>query len=139
MNAIIGLLAGYFICKLFAGGTGGILDLFTHVSSKPDSDKVKKLPADNGVTTVKFDEKQPEGLPPWPSGWKVAPKATPAMVDRAWKLLPMLKNGERKVEQGPDGAWLSYFRSKNPATGKVGVTVFVPKTGAGAPTGPVTV
>jgi hypothetical protein len=45
-------------------------------------------------------------------------------VQRAVALLPVMKAGERKVEQGPDG-WVSYLKYKQGT--KTGVTAWVPK------------
>lgn len=134
MDTILGLIVGYAVCKLF-GTDFKFPDLFgvKHVEAKKGSDEVKHYASDTTTTSIKYasEQTQPGGLPPWPSGWKVT-TVTPAIVDRAWKLLPTLKDGERKVEMGPNGVWLSYFRSLNPKTKKHGVTVFEPKVPASA-------
>lgn len=75
-----------------------------------------------------FPERLPGGLPPFPGpGWTFA-KATPAVVQRAWALLPLLAMGQYKVEPAPDdpNKWLAY-RKEPHAQGKTGVTVYTPR------------
>jgi len=144
IDTILGALVGWVVCKLlgsFQPGEAWAGLFHAAVDTKPVTVKDKEASKPGLMltsTAATFPSVQPAGLPPWPSGWRSAKTATPAMVDRAWALLPVLKTGERKVEQGEGGAWLSYYKSKNASTGKTGVTVFVPRTTAPAVV-PVTV
>jgi hypothetical protein len=72
-------------------------------------------------------EVMPLNLPPFPSGWTYS-KTTPAVVQRAWQLLPLLAMGQVKYETAPDAPthWLAY-RKEPHAQGKTGVTVYTPR------------
>ena len=132
LDKLIGVLVGYAICKLL-GGTGDFLSSIFHVSHRTSS-----TPAPSPAlttTAVSFPVKEPGGLPPWPTGWKVYPSPLPSsVIQRAVALLPMMKLGERKVEQGPDG-WVSYYKSKQGT--KTGVTAWVPREAVATTTAPV--
>lgn len=142
MGSLGSLLAGFVLCKLF-----GVADLaslfgglFTPASySGPPGGKAPAetppaaLPETTVLTSTQapWPGSQPAGLPPWPSGWKAASPVTPAMVSRAWALMPTLALGQRKVEQGPGGSWQTYFKTKL-GNGKTAVTVHVPRVAPGA-------
>lgn len=131
MEAILGLLVGWAVCRLLGGKSvmpemKDFLDV-KHASSPEKSPETKVVTVDTTSTAVKYKSEvdQPGGLPPWPSGWKPT-TVNPTILDRAWKLMPMLKDGERKVEQGPDGKWLSYLRHRSKDK-KINVSVYEPK------------
>lgn len=74
-----------------------------------------------------FPQAVPSGLPPFPgSGWTADNPPPPAVVTRAWQLLPILwaggKPGNFKVEQ-TGGRWIAYL-AQDHGGGKKGVTAF---------------
>lgn len=150
MDQIFGLIIGYFFCKLMAGAESILPDFF-HVTTKgpgkapgpvvlTHAGPVRRAPVVHPLgipegekpvlthTAAPIPVVQPDGLPPWPSGWKQA-TASHAMIERAWALLPVLSPGQRKLELAPGASdrWLSYFASRNAATGKKGVSIYEPK------------
>ena len=70
----------------------------------------------------------PAGLPAFPSGWEADNPPPPAVVTRAWQLLPTLWQqgaGARKTEF-VGGRWITFVASMH-AGNKKGVTAFRPK------------
>lgn len=123
---IIGVVVGNMLCGKFSLG-----DLF-HVSYKtgPGAGPAPSPLPSTTTTMVNFPEQTPAGLPAWPSGWKASSPVTPAQVERAQALLPMMTLGQVKYEQGPSG-WEAYWKHKMGT--KTGVTVHVPRQSAAAP------
>jgi hypothetical protein len=73
----------------------------------------------------------PTDLPPWPGGWEPDLPPPPAVVTRAWQLLPELwkkGKGTRKVET-IKGRWIAFVAADH-GGGKKGVTAFRVKGGA---------
>jgi hypothetical protein len=130
LDKLIGALIGFAICKLLAGGSD-LLSMF-HVSHKSGTTP-SPSPALT-TTAVSFPVKDPGGLPPWPTGWKPMSPLPASVVQRAVALLPVMQVNERKVEQGPDGGWVTYYKSRDGK--KTGVTAWMPKPGALATTTP---
>lgn len=128
LDTILKLAVGYIICKVLSGGGDFLESIFHHVSLPSGGPQPTPEPI---PTRVNFPVNDPTGIP-WPSGWK-ATHPTSDVVNRAWALLPQLQLGERKVEMGPSGKWLTYYKSKNPSTGKTGVTVFEPRAALPSP------
>jgi hypothetical protein len=67
----------------------------------------------------------PTDLPPWPGGWEPDLPPPPAVVTRAWQLLPELwrkGKGTRKVET-IKGRWIAFVAADH-GGGKKGVTAF---------------
>lgn len=126
IDQLIGALVGYFVCKLLGGG-GGLLSNILPVVTK--GTKPAGIPSDTKPilthTTAPFPVSRPTGLPPFPSGWKPA-TVTPSIVQRAWALLPVMALNSTKLEAGPGGSWLTYYKHRM-ASGKTGVSVYEPK------------
>lgn len=74
----------------------------------------------------------PKDLPPFPQGWEPDVPPPPAVVTRAWQLLPVLwkggKPGKLTVET-IKGRWIT-FRAETHAGGKKGVTAYRVKAAA---------
>lgn len=129
LDKLLGALIGYAICRLLAGGSDLLSNLIPHVShtSYPGAPPPAPSPALT-TTAVSFPEKEPAGLPPWPTGWRPMSPLTAGVIQRAVALLPVMKLNERKLEQGPDGGWVSYYKSKQGK--KTSVTAWVPRQAA---------
>jgi hypothetical protein len=135
LDKLIGALIGFAICKFLAGGSDVLSNLF-HVSYKTRPGQSGPSPSPALTTTaVSFPVKDPGGLPPWPTGWKPMAPLPSSVVQRAVALLPVMAVNEKKVEQGPDGGWVTYYKSKQGT--KTGVTAWMPKPGALTATTPV--
>jgi hypothetical protein len=124
LETLAKIAVGYIICKVLSGGGEFLENLFHHASYPSQGPKPGPAPSST-TTVVNFPTTDPAGLPPWPSGWKPT-QTNNTIVQRAYALLSTLQTGEKKVEMGPRGKWLTYFKSKMP-NGKTGVTVFEPK------------
>lgn len=122
LDTILKLAVGYIICKVLGGGGDFLESLFHHV--KHEGPGPAPLPSPK-PTMVNFPVVDPSGVP-WPFGWRYV-KNPGAYTQRAYALMAQLKDGERKVEQGEGGKWVTYYRTRDPKTGKIGVTVFEPK------------
>lgn len=123
---IIGVVVGNMLCGKFS-----LSDIF-HVSYKTGpggGGGPSPLPTTT-TTMVNFPEQAPAGLPAWPSGWKASQPPSGAQIERAQALLPMMKLGQVKYEQGASG-WEAYWKHK--MGNKTGVTVHVPRQGASSP------
>jgi hypothetical protein len=75
----------------------------------------------------------PAGLPLFSSAaWRALPakRVTSAIVERAWALLPTLREGQGRLELAPGGAGWLYYRREPHAGGKSGVTVYEPRPAA---------
>jgi hypothetical protein len=80
-----------------------------------------------------WPQAKPEGLPPFPSGWEADNPPPPAVVTRAWQLLPILwkrGRGATAVET-IKGRWIT-FQAQIHAGNKKGVTAYRVKAGHGA-------
>lgn len=68
---------------------------------------------------------KPPDLPPWPSGWEPDKPPPPAVVTRAWQLLPILwKKGKgTKAVETTKGRWITYV-AEDHGGGKKGVTAY---------------
>lgn len=74
---------------------------------------------------------KPPDLPPFPAGWEPDTPPPPAVVTRAWQLLPVLwklGKGSKKVET-IKGRWITFVAADH-GGGKKGVTAFRVKPGA---------
>lgn len=82
-----------------------------------------------------WPQAKPTGLPPFPSGWEPDEPPPPAVVTRAWQLLPKLwKSGQpgATVVETVKGRWIT-FQAQRHAGNKKGVTAYrVRGTGAQA-------
>lgn len=79
-----------------------------------------------------WPQAMPAGLPAWPSGWQPAEPPPPAVVTRAWQLLPELWKqgaGARKTEK-TGTEWITYVAMMHGT--KKGVTAYRPRAGAPA-------
>ena len=74
----------------------------------------------------------PKGLPPFPSGWEPDVPPPPAVVTRAWQLLPVLwKRGKGATAvETVKGRWIT-FQAQIHAGNKKGVTAYRVKAGKG--------
>lgn len=83
-----------------------------------------------------WPQAKPTGLPPFPSGWEFDNPPPPAVVTRAWQLLPVLwKKGKGSTAvETIKGRWIT-FQAQVHAEGKKGVTAYRVKPGAGGATG----
>jgi hypothetical protein len=83
-----------------------------------------------------FPQAKPKGLPPFPSGWEADVPPPPAVVTRAWQLLPVLwKKGKGATAvETIKGRWIT-FQAQVHAGNKKGVTAYRVKPGAGGATG----
>lgn len=123
-DKLIGAFIGFLICKVL-GGAGDLLSNIFHVSHPSSGPAPSPSPAST-TTVVNFPTATPAGLPPWPSGWRPVKHLTQSIISRAEALLPVLSTGEHKLEQGPDGRWITYYKYES--GGKTGVTAHEPKT-----------
>jgi hypothetical protein len=124
LDKLIGALVGYAICKLLAGGSDFLSNIF-HVSHKTGPGPGPSPSPALTTTVVNFPTEAPKGLPAWPMGWRVYPSPIPSsVVQRAVALLPVMAVNEHKTEMGPDG-WVTYYKSKQGT--KTGVTAWIPK------------
>lgn len=81
------------------------------------------IPMSSTSTAVHWTSNVPEGLPPFPSGWRPT-ATTPAVISRASQLLGTLPVGETKYEHAGSG-WLAFHASRE--AGKKYVTAWEPK------------
>lgn len=153
-EGLLGLIAGLFLGKVL----GPTLDSITHlfVASAPGPIRPTNVSFQRGgqggpvgpppiqpstisppvpkgglvltSTAAPFPTVMPNGLPPFPSGWTPAKPLSSSIIQRAQLLLTTMNVGERKTEQADDGRWITYLKSRDSSSGRVGVTAWQPKT-----------